>query len=469
MDASPLDSALVLTTGGIFDPTGAPSSPSPLTVVGGLSLLQRTILTLQRAGITRLVVLGGDKTEAMQRQLQGDRRIQIEVGWLPIREFPPSDPRTWEGLSGMLGSSYLVAGTRAVFSPGLVIRLREEGRKGDPVLVLRNVEVRQDLPSHFGVPMAPQGVKGHGRGESEAAGGVVTLEPAVASSLFIDLVSIPEGFTTPGWVNPHDSPHPLRTALERGLRSGQVKVLPLEADWYQEVRTGAPEEVASAEWTLLRSLKGGLEGFVDRLFNRKCSKWITRWLVGTPLTPNGVTILATAVGLLAAAAFGLGGYAEGIIGALLFQLSTILDCCDGEVARLKFLESSTGEQLDVVLDNVVHVALYAGIAWASYRDNWGPVALLFGWLAMLGNLFAFVVVQKATRMRGALDPDRRRYVDSILNSLVSRDFSVVILALALVNHVEWFLPLAAIGSNIFWPLLAWQLRTGKRSSSPPLT
>jgi phosphatidylglycerophosphate synthase len=208
---------------------------------------------------------------------------------------------------------------------------------------------------------------------------------------------------------------------------------------------------------------------VDRHFNRKCSKWITQWLVGTPLTPNGVTILATAVGLLAAAAFGLGGYAEGIIGALLFQLSAILDCCDGEVARLKFLESSMGEQLDVVLDNVVHVALYAGIAWASYRDNWGPVALLFGWLAMLGNLFAFVVVQKATRMRGALDPDRRRSVESILNSLVSRDFSVVILALALVNHVEWFLPLAAIGSNIFWPLLAWQLRTDKRSSSPPLT
>lgn len=469
MDASPIDSALVLTTGGIFDPTGAPSPPSPLTVVGGLSLLQRTILTLQRAGITRLVVLGGDKTEAMRRQLQGDRRIQIEVGWLPIREFPLSDPRTWEGLSGMLGSSYLVAGTRAVFSPGLVIRLREEGRKGDPVLVVRNVEVRQDLPSHFGVPMAPQGVMGHGRGESEGAGGVVTLEPAVASSLFVDLVSIPEGFTSPGWVNPQDSPHPLRTALERGLRSGQVKVLPLEADWYQEVRTGAPEEVASAEWTLLRSLKGGLEGFVDRHFNRKCSKWITQWLVGTPLTPNGVTILATAVGLLAATAFGLGGYAEGIIGALLFQLSAILDCCDGEVARLKFLESSMGERLDVVLDNVVHVALYAGIAWASYRDNWGPVALLFGGLAMLGNLFAFVVVQKATRMLGALDPDRRRSVESILNSLVSRDFSVLILALALVNHVEWFLPLAAIGSNVFWPLLAWQLRTDKRSSSPPIT
>jgi phosphatidylglycerophosphate synthase len=163
-------------------------------------------------------------------------------------------------------------------------------------------------------------------------------------------------------------------------------------------------------------------------------------------------------------AFGVGGYAAGVIGALLFQLSTILDCCDGEVARLKFMESAFGEQLDVVLDNVVHIALYAGIAWASYEDNWGPVSLLLGGFAMLGNVAAFVVVQQATRMRKGLHPERRRHVESILNSLVSRDFSVLILAFALVGHVEWFLPLAAVGSNIFWPVLAFQLRLPNTSA-----
>src|SRR2546428_8396473 len=74
---------------------------------------------------------------------------------------------------------------------------------------------------------------------------------------------------------------------------------------------------------------------------------------------------------------------------------------------------------------------------------------------MLGNVAAFVVVQQATRMRKGLDPERRRYVESLLNSLVSRDFSVLILAFALVGHVDWFLPLAAIGSHIFWPVPAW--------------
>ena len=464
MDGSTIDSALILTATRVFERPGGPTPAPPLTVVGGLSLFQRTILTLQRGGIGRFVILGGDQTEALRKQLHGDRRIRAEVRWLPVREFPPADPRTWEVLAGMLGGYYLVAGTGAVFPASLVARVREEGRKGDPVVVVRGGAWHERLPNEGGAYGHAPLQMGSPVSKGER-GSVVTLETAAALLLNIDLVSIPEGFMSPGWANTQDSPQPLQAALERGIRQGQVKVLPLQSDWYQEISAGkadAAESVEEAEWTLLRSLKGGLEGFVDLHFNRKCSKWITQWLLHTPLTPNAVTILAMLVGILAAVAFGLGGYAEGIIGALLFQFSAILDCCDGEVARLKFLESSFGEQLDFVLDNFVHIALYAGIAWASYRDNWGPVALLFGWLAMLGNAMAFVVVQKASKIRGELDPERRRYVEAILNSLVSRDFSVLILALALVGHVEWFLPLVAVGSNVFWPMLAWQLR----SSSP---
>jgi hypothetical protein len=77
-----------------------------------------------------------------------------------------------------------------------------------------------------------------------------------------------------------------------------------------------------------------------------------------------------------------------------------------------------------------------------------------------------VVVQRVFKVRDALDTHRRRRVEAILNRLVSRDFSVLILALALIGHVEWFLLLAAIGSNIFWPLLAVQLKPAKLYISP---
>ena len=58
-----------------------------------------------------------------------------------------------------------------------------------------------------------------------------------------------------------------------------------------------------------------------------------------------------------------------------------------------------------------------------------------------------------------MDESRRARIDAIFNSLVSRDFSVVILMFALINQMHWFLVLAAMGSNLFWPFLAWQLRS----------
>lgn len=449
MDRS-VDNALILTTCVVFERPGDIHPASATTVVAGLSLFQRTVFTLQRGGIGRLIVLSGDDTDQLRTHLDGDPRLHADLRWLPVNEFPPSDPRTWEVMSGMMGGPYLIVSTGAVFPASLVSRVRAVAGRGEAVVVTRGVCRVMPRPR----PHATAS-------ESAGTGGVVTLETTIADSQNADLLAIPEGFTCSGWASSQDAPYPLQAALDRGVRQGQVTLMSLESDWYQDVRGGKadlPQSVEKAEWTLLNSLRGGLEGFVDRHFNRHCSKWLTLGFLQTPLTPNAVTYLATAVGLLAAFAFAQGGYVAGIIGAVLFQLSAILDCCDGEVARLKFLESSFGQRLDVALDNVVHVGLYLGMAWAAQAE-WGLFAVILGGLATFGNGVAFAVVQQTLKVRDRLDPLRRRRVDEILTRIVSRDFSVLILALALVGHVEWFLLLAAVGSNIFWPLLIWQLRS----------
>ena len=81
-----------------------------------------------------------------------------------------------------------------------------------------------------------------------------------------------------------------------------------------------------------RPMEAELDGFVDRYFNRKVSASLTPLFLRTGLSPNAITVLSMVIGLLAAASFGVGSYAAGLMGALLFQLSAIVDCCDGEVA-----------------------------------------------------------------------------------------------------------------------------------------
>src|SRR5881396_3292228 len=137
MDRVPIDSALILTTTRLFNRPGMPSPARPLTVVGGLSLFQRTILTLQRGGITRFIVLAGDETEDLQRHLHADGRIRASVRWLPVLEFSPGDLRTWEIFPGLFGAPYLVVGTGAVFPASLVARVRQEAGNGALLVVMR--------------------------------------------------------------------------------------------------------------------------------------------------------------------------------------------------------------------------------------------------------------------------------------------------------------------------------------------
>src|SRR2546426_11462410 len=89
----------------------------------------------------------------------------------------------------------------------------------------------------------------------------------------------------------------------------------------------------------------------------------------TSLRPNHVTMIGTCVGLLAAAVLSRGTYWAGVAGTVLFLWAIIIDGCDGEVARLTFRESAFGQAFDVITDNIVHAAIFAGLAVGVYRQQ----------------------------------------------------------------------------------------------------
>lgn len=208
------------------------------------------------------------------------------------------------------------------------------------------------------------------------------------------------------------------------------------------------------------------DGLVDRYFNRRLSGPLTRWFLKTSLTPNQITLISFAVGLVAGLFFWKGGYTSGMIGALVFQFSAVLDCCDGEVARLKGMQSRLGQWLDVVCDNIVHVVLFLAIAWAIYRVTAAPSYLVLGALASTGSLFSlWFVLLLDTRSPDHSFHANHGLLRKAMNQLTNRDFSVILLLFALVGRLDWFLWLVALGSNIFWMVLLWIYRKEARSFS----
>ena len=107
------------------------------------------------------------------------------------------------------------------------------------------------------------------------------------------------------------------------------------------------------------------DGFVSRFLNRPTSSRITRVLVKFPIHPSAFTASIFVLPLVAAVFLVRGDYLSVVFGAVIFQVFSILDGCDGEIARAKDLESKFGERLDNVCDflgSLIYVlALGAGL------------------------------------------------------------------------------------------------------------
>ena len=173
------------------------------------------------------------------------------------------------------------------------------------------------------------------------------------------------------------------------------------------------------------------------------------------------------IGLVSAGFFFPGSWKFALIGALLFQVSVIIDCCDGEVARLTYLESKFGQELDIWADNIVHIAIFVGIACGAYLQ--GPweqtyLPLILGASAVLANVVSLLLVNIARQLRSRprdvqrLSESERQKIEFLLGSVANRDFSIVVLICAGFGFLHWFLALAAVGSWFFVMSMAWCLR-----------
>lgn len=210
---------------------------------------------------------------------------------------------------------------------------------------------------------------------------------------------------------------------------------------------GAAGARAAEDW-LLRSLIKDTEGFMSRHVERRISLALTRRLVGTRITPNQMTLVSLTIGLLGAPFFLSAEPWQQIAGSLLFLTHSILDGCDGELARLKFQESPTGARLDFWGDNMVHVAVFGCMAggWSMAEASLWP--LLLGALAITGTAASAYVV--AHRGAAAAGPPGR-----LADAVANRDFIYLVLVLACFGRAHWFLIPVALGTPIFMMLVRW--------------
>jgi 1L-myo-inositol 1-phosphate cytidylyltransferase / CDP-L-myo-inositol myo-inositolphosphotransferase len=381
----------------------------PLTQLGGLSLLKRAVLTAQKAG-AQMCYLCFDQTQTdLVSELQHDPRVTCQLVWsasVPIAVAPFDT-----------SEECLVFPIDTIFRHPTIHELTRHSR-GRAVVVTDSTQVP-----------------------------ALALLPTSALPLMLTELQ-----SDTRW----NETSPLSQAPQIYPPSGPNVFL-------RRLTTTTPIETVEQE--LLLSLENPRDGQVDTYLNRKISRPITRWLVRTPLTPNHVTLLSCAVGIFGALCFVPGGYWGPVLGALLLQFSVVLDCCDGEIARVKFMESALGDWLDIVCDTVVSIAIFLGIGLAVWHNGTSQHALALAGLLALGGALAFPFVTLAEKTEAAAETHKsweNHTIQKLLSSLTTRDFSVVVGASAIAGQLSWFLWGAALGAHVFWLSLAWLLHRAGR-------
>ena len=236
-----------------------------------------------------------------------------------------------------------------------------------------------------------------------------------------------------------------------------------------------PADVPRAEKHLLRSLIKDEEGFMSRHLDRSISLAVSRRLANTAVTPNQMTYVAVLIGLVGAPFFLSSRPSVQVVGGILFLLHSIIDGCDGELARLKFRESRWGGVLDFWGDNVVHVAVFAAMGMGLARQLGQAWPAWCGVAAVVATIASAYTVYRRTMTgpkEGPLYTSVATHSDTLLSRLTDavsrRDFIYLVLIMSIFGVADWFVISSAIMIPVYFLALlviAWNDRRVARSAA----
>lgn len=130
--------------------------------------------------------------------------------------------------------------------------------------------------------------------------------------------------------------------------------------------------------TLESSLKSiETENWLDRKFYRPIGFQLALLLRNTGITPNMITVASIFVGIGAGLCFYHPTLGINILGVALLMCANIMDCVDGQLARLTGIKSKVGRIIDGFAGDLWFATIYICIALRLMDSGWGFWVWLF--------------------------------------------------------------------------------------------
>lgn len=435
-------------SGSRFRRQGVPA-PKQLLMMGGLSLLERSARSAARAGAGDIVIVLGYEAERI-RAAVAPKLSDLRVRWVVLSDWEKGNGASLLAAKPYVGAEpFLVLMSDHLFLPGLLEGLVQARCPADGAVMAvdRKSGLLTDLDDAMKVGLRDNRVTEIGKGLA-VYDAVDTGAALCTARIFAELESARAA-------RPAQVAH--RDAMSGLAEKGRLLAHDVGGARWEDV--DEPKAQAAAELLLFESLRKPTDGFISRLLERRLSLAATKILCRTSLTPNQMTACVLVIGASAAFLFSRAGYMTKVAAALLFWCASFLDGCDGELARLKFQASRLGGILDFWSDNVIHMAVFAGIGAGLYRDTGGQHWLILGGLASLGTLLSAAwIYRKSVASEGRysgvlvepLEPKGfRGRLAGLADKLSRRDFIFWLVFIVMAGGLPYFIWAAAIGTYLY--------------------
>lgn len=413
----------------------ASSACKPLTPLLGTTLLERNVRLALHAGATRVIIVTGHRHDDIHHWKQ---RLPLRLRHRVALVHNPKWACTENGYSlaqaaPHLTGDFLLLMADHVYSAELMQTLVACDPDGGAVLAVDRRLGRAGIDPHDATKVRLENgrVKALGKGLQQADA-YDTGAFLCSATLIPALASLRETSDTR-----------LSALMQELADQRRLHACDVGDAYWQDVDTS--EDLAAARAGLLAGLGKGkaADGPVSRYLNRPCSRWLTRRMADTRLTPNLVSWLVLAVTAVAALlTANASGWPMYLLAGALIQLASVLDGCDGELARLRMQGSAYGGWLDAILDRYGDAALIAAMTWQALQAG-GPSAFWLGIAALAGS---FLVSYSAHKSDQVLREGIR----------IGRDLRMLILALGIALQQPevalWCLALA-MNFTVFMRLL----------------
>jgi CDP-L-myo-inositol myo-inositolphosphotransferase len=345
----------------------------PLVTLLGLGLIERVILTAKKSGIKEFCIVTGYHGEKIREQLSDGEKYGVRI------QYVQND-------SWIRGNAISVLKARDHFKESFVLLMADHnydhrilnellktkiGKDECILCVDKNPGDHLNIDDATKVQTVDHRIDSIGKDLSDyncIDTGIFICNPVIFDALEQSISKGDEG---------------LSGGIKILAQRHKMRYVSLGDNFWIDVDDKTDRK--NAELLICNKLKKDTDGPVSKILNRPISLRITKLLLKTGITPNQISVLSTVIGLVGASFFFSGEYFYLILGGILIHIHSIVDGCDGEVARLKLRQTKYGGWLDSVLDRYVDAAIIFGLAYGYWSITGDVTIWIIGFFALIGT------------------------------------------------------------------------------------